>query len=154
MAKYTPQIDRGDDLAEILLVEDNPGDVRLIQEAFSKACTDVELHIATDGVEAIEELSRRRNGSDSLPNLVLLDLDLPRMHGIEVLDAVRSDPVLSHLPLLILTSSTESEDVVRCYTKSANAFLTKPDSPDDLVSLANAVKSFWIEHVKLPTAGE
>ncbi len=150
MGGNSPRIDQGGDLNEILFVEDNPGDVRLVREAFKQAEVDVEVRIATDGVDAIAELSHRRNQSESLPELVLLDLNIPRMDGLEFLDALRDDPALSHLPILVLTSSTDDEDVVRCYAKSANAYLTKPESPDELVSLADAVVSFWIERAKFP----
>lgn len=148
----TSKTDRDGELTEILLVEDNPGDARLVEEAFKQADVTVELQLVTDGLEAIEELSHRRKEPKLLPDLVLLDLNLPRMDGIDFLGAVRDDPALSHLPILGLTNSTDNRDVIRCYAKSANAYLTKPESPDELVSLADAVVSFWFNRAKRPTA--
>lgn len=132
---------------EVLLVEDNPGDVRLIQEAFRDAGFDVNLHIATDGVEAVAFL---QDGEMPVPELVLLDLNLPRKDGLNVLAEIRNDPELSHLPVLVLSSSTATEDVVASYDQYANAYLTKPDDPNSFVELVQAIETFWLEQVRLP----
>jgi len=132
---------------DILLIEDNPGDVRLTQEAFRAAEFDVHLHIAMDGVEAIEFL---RDGDSPGPDLVLLDLNLPRKDGIDVLAEIRNDAELRHLPVLVLSGSTAREDVIASYDQHANAYLTKPDDPESFVELVQAVEQFWLETVQLP----
>lgn len=152
MTDSAPEARRREGPLEVLLVEDNPGDVRLVQEAFDIAAIEVDFLIADDGAKAIDVLSRRVEGSERLPDLVLLDLNLPRMDGFDVLESVSENDELRHLPILVLTSSTDEEDVVKTYAKSANAYLTKPDSPDQLVAMARAIESFWIESAKLPTA--
>lgn len=138
---------------EVLLVEDNPGDIRLVEEAFSETDAEATLQVATDGVEAIEMLSRRRDaGADSLPDLVLLDLNLPRMDGFEVLDGVNDDLALSCLLVLVLTSSDDRDDVAECYDRAANAYLTKPTAPDEFIALVQAIVAFWVKCARLPPA--
>lgn len=132
---------------DLLLVEDNPGDVRLTEEAFRDAEFDVELHVATDGIEAIDFL--RDEGSPCI-DLVLLDLNLPRKDGLAVLEEIKDDSDLEHLPVLVLTSSMAEEDIVSSYEQHANAYLTKPDNPESFVELVQAVKEFWVENVRLP----
>lgn len=144
---------RDDEPIEVLLVEDNPGDVRLVEEAFTVLDTEPTLKVASNGAEAIELLSYRQNdGSGSLPNLVLLDLNLPRMDGFDVLDAIESDLELGRLPVLVLTSSESTEDVRECYRRGANAYLTKPVAPDEFDELVRTIESFWVECVLLPSA--
>ena len=132
---------------DILLVEDNPGDVRLTREAFQAAEFEVRLHTVTDGVEAIDFL---RSTQSPVPELVLLDLNLPRKGGFDVLETIRGDPELEHLPVLVLTSSTAQEDVLSAYEQHANAYLTKPDTPAAFAELVRSVEEFWIETVRLP----
>lgn len=132
---------------DLLLVEDNPGDVRLTEEAFRDAEFDVELHVATDGIEAIDFL--RDEGSPCI-DLVLLDLNLPRKDGLAVLEEIKDDSDLEHLPVLVLTSSMAEEDIVSSYEQHANAYLTKPDNPESFVELVQAVEEFWVENVRLP----
>lgn len=132
---------------DVLLVEDNPGDVRLVQEAFREAEFEVGLHTATDGVEATEFL---RDEGSPCPDLVLLDLNLPRKDGFDVLGEMKDDPELGQLPVLVLTSSTAREDVISSYERHANAYLTKPDNPESFVDLVRTVEEFWIERVRLP----
>ena len=136
---------------DILLVEDNPGDVRLVEEAFSTA-SDFETNftVFSDGVSAVEYLSEPSPVDDEYPLLLLLDLNLPRMDGFEVLEAIRDDPGLSRLPVLVLTSSTDEDDVADCYERAANAYLTKPNGPDEFDALVEAVEHFWFETVRLP----
>ncbi|RQG98654.1 response regulator [Natrarchaeobius oligotrophus] len=137
---------------EILLVEDNPGDVRLTREAFKELSVDVELCVATDGKEALDLLSERRDVRPaSVPDLVLLDLNLPRMDGFEFLRKIEEMPPFGQLPVLILTSSTASEDVLESYDLAANAYLTKPTGPDEYTSMVRSVVNFWFEHATLPS---
>lgn len=132
---------------DILLVEDNPGDVRLTQVAFRAADFAVELHITTDGLEAMEFL---RDEELPSPDLMLLDLNLPRKDGFGVIEEIRDDRDLECLPVLVLSSSTSEEDISSCYEKQANAYLTKPDSPDSFVKLVQSIEKFWVETVRLP----
>lgn len=138
---------RNNSLPDVLLVEDNPGDVRLTQEAFRDAEFDVRMHIARDGIEAIDFL---KDEDSPCPDFVLLDLNLPRKDGFAVLEEIRDDPELEHLPVLVLTSSTSREDVTSCYEQHVNAYLTKPDSPDSFIELVKSVEEFWVEKVRLP----
>ncbi|MFC6766078.1 response regulator [Natrinema soli] len=133
---------------DILLVEDNPGDVRLTQEAFREAEFDVRMHIATDGIKAIDFL---RSDESPCLDFVLLDLNLPRKDGLDVLEEIKGDPEMEQLPVLVLTSSTAREDVISSYEQHANAYLTKPDSPETFVDLVQAVEKFWIGRARLPS---
>lgn len=136
---------------DILLVEDNPGDVRLTREAFSEVSTDTTLHAVSDGDKALKFLAQRTGeSSPPSPDLVLLDLNLPRMGGLEFLETIQDDPDIPNLPVLVLTSSEAAEDVRESYQKSANAYLTKPTDPDEFVSIAQAVENFWFNRVALP----
>ena len=138
---------------QILLVEDNPGDVRLVEEAFREADVETTFHTAHDGDAALEFLRDRRIGVDATDlNLVLLDLNLPRTSGFDVLEAIKSDPELSAPPVLVLTSSEATEDVARSYELCANAYLTKPSSPDEFTELGRAVEAFWFDEARLPPA--
>lgn len=134
---------------EVLLVEDNPADIRLTREAFDAADTGIVLHSVTDGTDAIDFLTRRA-GSASLPALALVDLNLPGADGCTVLEAIRDDPRLKPLPAIVLTSSAASDDIERCYDAQANAYLTKPTDPDEFASLVESVERFWFDRVQLP----
>ncbi|WP_290811779.1 response regulator [Halovivax sp.] len=137
---------------DIVLVEDNPGDVRLIEEAFADAATaETAFRVFTDGTSAVEFFDDLADSPEAtFPDLLLLDLNLPRMDGFEVLEELRADPDLATLPVLVLTSSAAEEDVRDCYRRSANAYLTKPDSPDEFDRLVNAVERFWFKTARLP----
>lgn len=137
-----------DDAIDILLVEDNPGDVRLTQEAFKTADHEVTLQTVANGDDAVEFL--RQSAESSLPDLVLLDLNLPGRHGCEVLEEMRDDPQLNPLPVIVLTSSNAEEDIVRCYDASVNAYLTKPTAPDEFISLIDSIEEFWLRKAELP----
>lgn len=137
-----------EDAIDILLVEDNPGDVRLIQEAVKVTDRVVSLQTVSSGDGAVEFLHEA--SADSLPDLVLLDLNLPGRDGCGVLEAIRDDPQLKLLPVIVLTSSETDEDVARCYEARANAYLTKPTSPDEFISLVSTLERFWIEQARLP----
>ncbi|WP_247000115.1 response regulator [Halosolutus gelatinilyticus] len=139
------------DEVHVLLVEDNPGDVRLTQEAFAAVPTETTIHVATDGDEALEFLTERHaNPSTAVPDLVLLDLNLPRMDGFEFLEAIQGEPAVATIPIIVLTSSEATEDVRESYAKCANAYLTKPTDPDAFVSIASAVERFWFDEAALP----
>ncbi|RQG93473.1 response regulator [Natrarchaeobius chitinivorans] len=144
---------RLDEPMEILLVEDNPGDVRLTREAFREVPTDVTLCVCTDGDDALEEL-RDRSTSDSIPvpDLTLLDLNLPRTNGFEFLEEIQDDPVLARIPVLVLTSSNAGDDILESYELAANAYLTKPTDPAEFSTMVEAVVDFWFRQATLPPA--
>jgi chemotaxis family two-component system response regulator Rcp1 len=136
---------------EILLVEDSSGDVRLTREAFRDANMLIQLHIASDGVEAMAFL--RREGAYShapRPALVLLDLNLPRMDGREVLARIKGDDDLKTLPTIILTTSDAEADISKSYQLQANCYLNKPVRFDAFESLVKSINDFWLTKVKLP----
>ena len=136
---------------DVLLVEDNPGDVRLTRETFRDANGSIRLHLAAAGVEAMAFL--RREGPDALaprPVLILLDLNLPKMDGREVLAEVKADIDLKTIPIVILTTSDAESDITRCYELQANCYLTKPVRLEDFENLVKSVNDFWLIRVKLP----
>lgn len=136
---------------EILLVEDNEGDVQLTREALDRAKVRNNLHVANDGVEAMDFL-RRRNGHASAPrpDLVLLDLNLPNMDGREVLQEMKSDPNLKTIPVVVITSSEAEQDIVRTYSLSANCYVTKPLDLSQFMHVVQSISEFWLQIVKLP----
>ncbi|ELY65654.1 response regulator [Natronococcus jeotgali] len=136
---------------EILLVEDNPGDVALVNDAFDQVADDVGIRTVTDGAEAMSFLSERR-GTDELPDLLLLDLNIPHVDGFELLESIQETADLTQIPVIVLTCSDDEYDIAESYDRRANAYLTKPDSHDGFVSLAQAINEFWIRTAKLPTA--
>jgi chemotaxis family two-component system response regulator Rcp1 len=136
---------------EVLLVEDSPGDVRLTKEAFHDTNRLVHLHFATDGVEAMAFL--RREGTHARaprPDLILLDLNLPKMDGREVLAHIKGDKNLKTIPTVILTTSEAEVDIVKSYELQANCYLTKPVQLDEFESLVKSISDFWLTKVKLP----
>lgn len=138
-------------LVEVLLVEDSPGDVRLTREAFREANLSVRLHVAYDGVEAMAFL--RREGVHihvPRPDLILLDLNLPRMDGREVLALIKADKGLKSIPTIILTTSVAEADIVQSYELQANAFLSKPVRLEDFEGLVTTINDFWLTKVQLP----
>ena len=135
---------------DVLLVEDNPGDVRLTLETFRDANKSVRLHQAADGVEAMAFL--RRQGSYALaprPVLILMDLNLPKMDGREVLAEVKGDIDLKTIPIVILTTSDSESDITRSYQLQANCYLTKPVRLEEFETLVRSVNDFWLTKVKL-----
>lgn len=139
---------------EILLVEDNPGDVDLAREALesSKICNT--LHVVVDGVEAIEFLYRRGKYSDApRPDLILLDLNLPRKNGREVLAEIKEDDSLKRIPVVVLTASKDEEDILKSYNLHANCYITKPLDFHQFVHVVKAIEDFWLTIVKLPPNG-
>lgn len=136
---------------QVLLVEDSPGDVRLTREAFRDADISIELHVATDGVEAMDFLRRAgMHASAPRPDLILLDLNLPRMDGREVLAQIKADDDLRTIPTVILTTSDAEADIVESYQLQANCYLTKPVQLDAFESLVQSINDFWLTRVKLP----
>lgn len=136
------------DPLDICLVEDNPGDARLIQEAFAETEHETAINHVTTGDEALDLLVPETD--DRVPDLVLLDLNLPRMDGFQILSTIRDDQHLQRLPVIILTSSKDEEDIARSYDAAANAYLTKPTDPCDYVLLAESIEEFWFNNAELP----
>ena len=136
---------------EVLLVEDSPGDVRLTQEAFRDADMSIHLHVAADGVEAMAFLRREGAHADApRPDLILLDLNLPRMDGREVLAQIKGDGSLKTIPTVILTTSESEADIIRSYQLQANCYLSKPVQLDAFEKLVGSINDFWLTKVKLP----
>jgi CheY-like chemotaxis protein len=139
-------------VVDILLVEDNPGDVRLTKEALKEAKIRNVLHVVADGVEAMDFLRKTGGYSDvPLPDLIMLDLNLPRKDGREVLAEIKGDTGLRRIPVVVLTTSSAEEDILKAYDLHANCFITKPV---DFIQFARVIKSiedFWFTIVKLPT---
>jgi two-component system, chemotaxis family, response regulator Rcp1 len=136
---------------EVLLVEDSPGDVRLTQETFRDANPSIRLHVATDGVEAMAFLKHEGTHAHApRPDLILLDLNLPKMDGREVLAHIKDDANLKTIPTVILTTSDAEADIVRSYQLQANCYLSKPVQLDAFESLVGSINDFWLTKVKLP----
>jgi two-component system, chemotaxis family, response regulator Rcp1 len=137
---------------EVLLVEDNPADVRLTKEVLKEGRILNNLNVVNDGVEAMECLRRAGRYADMpVQDLVLLDLNLPRMDGREVLAAMREDPELSHIPVIVLTTSSDEADVLSAYSLHANCYITKPVKLDDFVGVLRSIEDFWFTVVRLPS---
>jgi CheY-like chemotaxis protein len=137
---------------EILLVEDNPGDVRLTMEALKEGKVLNNLTIARDGEEALEILFRRGEYADRpLPDIILLDLNLPKKDGREVLREIKTDKNLMHIPVVVLTMSKAEEDILKSYKYHANCFITKPIDMDQFMNVMRLTESFWLSIVKLPS---
>jgi chemotaxis family two-component system response regulator Rcp1 len=138
---------------EILLVEDSPGDVRLTREALRDAKVSNNLHVVRDGVEALAFL--RRQGDQFAecprPDLILLDLNLPRKSGHEVLEEIKADGALRRIPVVILTTSQAEQDVLRTYDLHANCYITKPVDLDQFIAVVRSIEDFWLTIVRLPS---
>lgn len=136
---------------EILLVEDNPADVDLTQETLAYAKIRNRLHVVNDGHEALAYLRRQGRYSEAIrPDLILLDLNLPRKDGREVLAELKADPDLRSIPVVVLTSSDAEKDVVRSYDLGANCYVTKPVDLDQFANVVRTIEDFWFVVVKLP----
>src|ERR1700679_55054 len=136
---------------EVLLVEDSPGDVRLTQEAFRDANSSIHLHVANDGVEAMAFLRHEGPHARSpRPDLILLDLNLPKMDGREGLAHIKEDESLKTIPTVILTTSEAEADIVKSYQLQANCYLTKPVQLHAFEALVKSINDFWLTKVKLP----
>ena len=135
----------------LLLVEDNPGDVELVRESLSKDRLHLEVSVAADGLEALDFLQHRPPFEGApRPDLVLLDLNLPKQDGRQVLAEIKADPDLKRIPIVILTSSAAEIDVLRSYNLGANCYLTKPVDLDAFRNIIRSVEGFWFTVVKLP----
>ncbi len=137
---------------EILMVEDNPGDVRLAREALSLGAVPHNLHVMEDGEAAMSFLRQEAPYGDAIrPGLIILDLNLPRKHGQEVLGEIKFDERLKRIPVVIFTSSDSEEEREQCYERHANAFLTKPSEFDGFMQAVKSIEEFWLEQVILPS---
>jgi len=136
---------------QVLLVEDSPGDVRLTQEVFREANRSIHLHVATDGVDAMKFLRQEgSHASSPRPDFILLDLNLPRMDGREVLSQIKLDGDLKMIPTIILTTSDSEADIARSYQLQANCYLSKPVQLDEFENVVKSINDFWLTKVKLP----
>lgn len=139
------------DLISVLLVEDDPGDVMLIREAFAEQKVGNALSVVSDGVQAMQYVrGEGEHAGCERPDLILLDLNLPRKSGAEVLDEIKSDPALSTIPVIVLTTSEAEEDVLRSYKAHANAYITKPVDFDRFREIVHKVDDFFVGIVRLP----
>jgi two-component system, chemotaxis family, response regulator Rcp1 len=137
---------------EILLVEDNPGDVRLTREALKDAKVKTSLTVVNDGVAALALLRKQGAYSNApTPDIVLLDLNLPRVNGMEVLTQIKSDESLKQIPVVVVTSSKAEEDVAKSYNLHANCYITKPIDFDQFMKMVRSIEDFWFTIVRLPT---
>jgi CheY-like chemotaxis protein len=136
---------------EVLLVEDSPGDVRLTREAFKDAKVHINLHVVPDGAEAMAYLKREREHANaSRPDLILLDLNLPKKDGREVLAEIKESPTLRSIPVVILTMSASEADILRSYRLHANCYITKPVDLEGFLKVVQSIDNFWLSVVKLP----
>jgi two-component system, chemotaxis family, response regulator Rcp1 len=139
----------------ILLVEDNPGDVRLTQEVLNEAKIANKLQVVKDGEEALNYLQHKGKFANAeVPNLILLDLNLPRKNGLEVLREIKQDPQLRRIPVVFLTSSGDERDINAGYEQHVNAYVTKPVDLEQFIRVVKAIEGFWLEIVRLPPSGE
>ncbi len=142
---------------EILLVEDSPGDARLTKEGFDETGLRNTLHVVKDGVEAMAFLRREDVYADApAPDLILLDLNLPRKSGREVLAEIKQDPAFKRIPVVVLTTSAAESDILEAYGLHANCYITKPFDLDKFIHTVKSIEDFWLTIVKLPphpTAG-
>jgi chemotaxis family two-component system response regulator Rcp1 len=140
------------DPIEILLVEDSPGDVRLTREAFKDAKVHINLRVASDGAEAMDFLNREGKHANALrPDLILLDLNLPKKDGREVLEEIKESPTLKSIPVVVLTTSASDADILRSYKLHANCYITKPVGLDGFLEVVKSIDNFWLTVVKLPS---
>lgn len=138
-------------VVEILMVEDNPADARLTEEALKEGMLCNRLHLARDGVEAMQFLRKEGAFSDApRPDVVLLDLNLPRKDGREVLAEIKTDPDLKHIPVVVLTTSEAEQDILKSYALHANCYVTKPVDLQRFMEIVHQIETFWLQIVKLP----
>ena len=136
---------------EVLLVEDSVGDVRLTREAFKDARVHINLHVASDGAEAMTFLGREGQHLNSpRPDLILLDLNLPKKDGRQVLEEIKESPALKSIPVVILTTSASEADILRSYQLHANCYITKPVGLEGFLTVVKSIDSFWLSVVRLP----
>lgn len=139
-------------MLEVLLIEDNPGDVRLLEEAFRELGADIHMQVAKDGAEGLHMIFQTAQVKTGWhPDIILLDLNLPKVSGHDVLARIKANPQTCRIPVIILTSSRAEADVRRAYESHANAYLRKPSTLDGLMSAVQHLKSFWMETATLPS---
>jgi CheY-like chemotaxis protein len=140
---------------EVLLVEDSPGDIRLTREAFREANGRIHVNVANDGIEAMAFLRREGDQANApRPDFILLDLNLPKMDGREVLSMIKNDASLKTIPTIILTTSVAEEDIVKSYQLQANCYLSKPVQLDEFEAVVRSINDFWLTRAKLPQKKE
>ena len=138
-------------VVNLLLVEDNPGDIKLIQETLKENRFLTELTVITDGEEALNYLKRRGEYEfEPHPDLILLDLNLPKLNGQEILAEIKKDEELKRIPVIVLTSSTEESDIYKSYNLNANCYISKPVDLDNFIKVIRSIENFWLTIVKLP----
>ena len=138
----------------IMLIEDNPGDVTLIKDLLDDVGAEYRMSVAEDGKEALDTLNMARvNLKHDLPDLILLDLNLPNKSGIEVLDAIKKDTILRRIPVIVLTSSTDKRDILATYHLHANCYLNKPTNIEDYTKMIELIHGFWLQEVVYPSQG-
>jgi len=148
-------ININDHLVTILLVEDNLGDVRLTREALKEGKIRNVMYDVNDGVEAINFLRRTGNYANvTRPDLILLDLNLPKKSGLEVLAEIKADPELKRIPVVVLTTSQAEQDILRSYDRYANAYVNKPVDLEQFIAVVKSIEDFWLDIVKLPSNEE
>jgi two-component system, chemotaxis family, response regulator Rcp1 len=135
---------------KILLVEDSPSDIRLIREALKETPVPVQIALARDGVEATDYLHQAEMGLCNYPDLILLDLNLPRKNGREVLSEIKNSPTLKQIPVVVMTSSRSDEDVAQAYALNANCYIAKPGDLQEYVNVVRAIEDFWFLTATLP----
>jgi CheY-like chemotaxis protein len=135
----------------ILLVEDNEGDILLTTDALKEGKIFNKISVVRDGKQAVDFLNKRNNFNDAeLPNLILLDINLPKKNGHEVLKYIKTNPEFKHIPIIMLTTSSSEKDIMSAYTNYVNCFITKPLEVDDFVDTVTKIEAFWISTVNLP----
>ncbi len=140
---------------EILLVEDNPGDVRLMREALTYGRVVNNISVVGNGKDAMDCLSKTGKYADAVrPDIILLDLNLPKKDGREVLQEVKSDLKLKNIPIIVLTTSQEEQDIAKSYERQANCYITKPVDFEEFITVVKSLDNFWFSIVKLPPRGE
>jgi chemotaxis family two-component system response regulator Rcp1 len=144
-------IEKGAGPLEVLLVEDSPGDVRLTREAFRDAKVHIKLHVASDGTKAMAFLNREGEYANApRPDLILLDLNLPKKDGRQVLEEIKESLVLKSIPVVILTTSSSEADILKSYMLHANCYITKPVGLEGFLKVVRSIDNFWLSVVKLP----
>jgi two-component system, chemotaxis family, response regulator Rcp1 len=138
-------------VAEVLVIEDNPGDVRLLEEVFNELQAEIHMTVARDGAEALEMVLGSTSAQRLRPDLILLDLNLPKVNGHEVLSKLKSSPLTGRIPVIVLTSSKAESDVRRAYDLHVNAYLKKPSTLEGLLSAAADINNFWLRTATLPS---
>lgn len=140
------------EIIHVLLVEDNEGDILLTREALEEAKIQIKLSVAKDGKEAIDFVSKQGKYTDGvLPDLLLLDVNLPKTNGHEVLQYIKGNEFLKHIPIIMLTTSSSEKDINLCYNNFANCFITKPIDVNEFLKVVATIENFWMSVVKLPT---